>query len=86
MKYFVVVVRDRAADAFMQPWFASSQGGAVRAFKDEINRKGENNHLARHPEDYDLFHLGMFDDRTGLFETGTPSQIAVGKDQVTRVE
>lgn len=80
MRYKVLSVRDRAIDAFGQPFFSSSVGGAIRSFTDEINRAAENNQLNKHPEDFDLYLLGEFDDSNGKFETSDPSQVAIGKD------
>lgn len=80
MHYKIVVVRDRAADCYGQPVFVQSLGSAVRSFQDEINKEGTPFHS--HPDDYDLYHCGEFDDESGLFNTGRPSQIAVGKDLV----
>lgn len=82
MRYKVLSVRDRAIDAYGQPFFTSSVGGAIRSFADEINRAGDNNPLSRHPEDYDLYLLGEFDDSLGEFSCERPSQVAVGKDLV----
>lgn len=81
MKLVVCAIRDRAADVFGQPMFTASVGQAIRAFTDQINGSDrDQNVLARHPEDFDLYELGIYDDATGLFETGTPRQVAVGKD------
>lgn len=81
MKYYVVCVRDRAADVFGAPNFVVSIGGAIRSFSDEINREGDaNNMFNKHPDDFDLYKLGLFDDQTATFECGSPEQIAVGKD------
>lgn len=80
MRYKVLTVRDRAIDAYGQPFFSTSVGGAVRSFADEINRAADGNQLHKHPEDYDLFLLGEFDDESGEFESHRPQQVAVGKD------
>jgi len=80
MRYKILCIRDRAIDAFGQPFFSASTGGAIRSFADEINRTDPNNQLNRHPEDFDLYSLGEFDDSTGRFDTSDPSQIAIGKD------
>jgi len=80
MRYKIFSVRDRAIDAFGQPFYAASVGGAIRGFSDEINRAHENNQLHKHPDDFDLYQLGEFDDATGTFEPTRPQQIAVGKD------
>lgn len=83
MKLVIVVVRDRSADVFAQPMFVANRGSAIRSFADQVNdSRDEKNILNRHPEDFDLFELGTYDDSTGLFESGVPKQIAVGKDLV----
>lgn len=82
MRYKVVAIRDRAVDTFSIPQFVSAVGAAVRAFGDEVKRKADNNALNMHPEDYDLYDLGEYDDDTGQFHGKVPQQIAVGKDYV----
>jgi len=83
MKLQIVAVRDRAADVFMQPFFVHSIGAAIRSFGDEINRADKDNALFKHPADFDLYHLGEYDDAFAQFETSQPRQIAVGKDFAT---
>lgn len=80
MRYKIVSVRDRAVDAFGPPFFVVNHGAAIRSFGDEIKRSDPNNNLNKHPEDYDLYALGEFDDDSGTFEVTRPTQIAVGKD------
>lgn len=82
MRYKIVSVRDRAIDTFGQPVFVASLGGAIRSFGDEIKRVDPNNNMNKHPEDYDLFHIGEYDDETAEFFPQRPTQIAVGKDYV----
>jgi len=83
MKLYVVCVRDRATDSFGRPFFVPHVGEALRSFTDEVNNK--DSELGRHPEDYDLFQCGTFDSDTGLFDCGTPRQMAIGKDLVKGV-
>lgn len=80
MKYIVCAMRDRASDLFGQPVFVNAVGAAIRGFGDEINNKEAQ--ISKHPEDYDLYQLGTYDDETGAFDCGTPRQIAIGKDMV----
>lgn len=83
MKLQIVAVRDRAANAFMRPFFVPTLGMAIRSFQDEVNRNGAvtDAPMYHHPEDYDLYHLGAFDEDVGGFEIdGLPRQIAIGKD------
>lgn len=82
MKLFILCVRDRSADCFGQPSFHTSIGAAVRAFKDEINRPAENNVMYKHPEDFDLYEVGIYDDSGATFDCHAPSQVAIGKDSV----
>lgn len=80
MRYKVVSIRDRALDAFAVPFFVASVGQAIRSFADEVNRVDNNNQLNKHPDDFDLYLLGEYDDESGSFECSRPSQIAIGKD------
>lgn len=83
-KLYVVAVRDRSADIFTAPSFVPNLGSAIRGFGDEVNRAAENNLFYHHPEDFDLYSLGTYDDATGTFDCGVPKQIAVGKDFVSK--
>lgn len=69
MKYSVVAVYDVAVGAFNRPWCARARGEALRIFQDEVNKSaGPESPLAFHPEHYQLFFLGVFDDQDGGFE------------------
>ncbi len=86
MIYQVCCIRDRATDSFGQPIFVAHVGAAERSFRDEVNSPNkENNNLAAHPEDFELYHLGSFDTDTGLFDTVRPRMLLVGKDVERKV-
>lgn len=76
----IFAVRDRATDQFGTPMFLVTAGQAIRSFSDEINRQAADNLLHTHPDDYDLYALGSYDTVTGLFLSGPPEQLAVGKN------
>lgn len=78
MRYKVISVRDRAIDTFGTPVCVAAIGAAVRSFGDQIN--DSNSPFSNHPEDFDLYSLGEFDDQTGQFTNEGPVQVAVGKD------
>lgn len=78
MRLFVFAIRDRAIVCFMQPFTSPTKGGAERAFRDAIN--DSTTPMFNHPEDYDLYELGEFDQGTGLYDTKVPEQICCGKD------
>jgi hypothetical protein len=74
----ILAVRDRAVDAFGNPFFCSAVGQGVRSFVDEVNRDSSPFHT--HPEDYDLFLIGEYDESLGRLMPSDPRQVAVGKD------
>jgi len=77
MKLHVFAIRDIAINAFDRPFCVTHLGQAERAFRDACTDPQSN--LAKHPEDYELYQLGTFDDGTGVFEVGQPVQISTGK-------
>lgn len=60
LKIFSVL--DTKADAFMPPFFFSTVGQAVRAFKELANDASSS--PGRHPNDFRLYCIGTFDDAT----------------------
>ena len=80
MKLNICSVKDRAADAYGRPMFVPSIGVAIRSFTDEVNRNDPENNLHNHPDDFDLYDLGVFDDQTGMFTLhDQPTQLCLGK-------
>jgi hypothetical protein len=80
MKLVLCTVKDRAADAYGRPMFVPSIGVAIRSFSDEINRNDPENQLFNHPDDFDLYELGEFDDNSGLFALhDQPKLVSLGK-------
>lgn len=78
----ICAVRDRATVSFGQPIFVVALGEAHRSFVDEVNRDGSP--FNAHPEDYDLYELGTYDDGIGrivMLPEG-PRQVAIGKDLI----
>lgn len=79
---FIVSVRDSAVEAFMNPFVVPATGAAVRSFKDEVNRKDAGNAMNKHPDDYELYVLGTFDERTGAIAPCELRVLVRGKDCV----
>lgn len=81
----IVIVRDIKADVYGVPMFVASIGGAIRSFGDECG-KTDGNPFAMHPEDFELYEVGTFDEVEGNFEIlGKFKQLAVGSNfKVTR--
>jgi len=83
MLQFIVSVKDRAAEVFNRPFFVPHRNVAVRDFTDEINRAAADNPLNKHPDDFDLYLLGQFDDSNGAFiREGAATVLVRGKDVV----
>ncbi|WNK15075.1 MAG: nonstructural protein [Microvirus sp.] len=69
MILIAVSIFDRAAQAYMRPFFVPTTGLAVRSFKDEVNRAAADNQMYAHPEDFELYQIGTFDEADGQLET-----------------
>lgn len=83
MEMIVVSVFDVAAGVYSRPSFMGSKGLAVRSFQDECRRVAPDNQLNAHPEDFNLFLLGSFDDVLGQFkaaDSGQPVLLFKGSD------
>ena len=65
MIHLVCSVHDSKAAAYLPPFLLPRSEMAVRTFSDCINSK--DHQFSKHPADYTLFRLGMFDDEKGEF-------------------
>lgn len=75
-------VYDRAANAYLQPFFMPARGLAIRAFTDLVN--DEKNQFSKHPADYQLFELGSYDDNLGKLDCkDAPELIGSALDYTT---
>lgn len=79
-KAMIYAVFDNAIQAFGNPIFVAAAGAATRSFTDEVNRAGSP--FNAHPDDYELFCLGIWDDNSGSFEPRVPELIVRAKDIV----
>lgn len=68
-------IRDSKGEMYMQPFFQKTAGEAERSFRSLAN--DEKTMVCKHPEDFDLYYLGEYDDLTGkITGLSTPSHIA----------
>lgn len=81
----IYAIRDKAVGAFMQPYFARSDAEALRSFQDAVSDVKSPFHA--HAEDYDLYHLGHFDDAAGFVGhlDGGPVAIVTGLALSSRI-
>lgn len=61
----VFAVYDKAAEAYMQPYFAQTTGLALRIFQNAVN--DPNSVIGKHPQDFWLDVVAQFDDSKGEF-------------------
>lgn len=67
MKLKMFTIRDSKAEIFNTPFYAHTHGEAERQF--QRLAKDQTSMLSQFPEDYDLYHVGEYDDQTGKIET-----------------
>jgi len=79
MRLKVFTVFDIKAEAYLQPFFMTATGSAIRAFTELVNDKGHN--FGKHPSDFTLFQLAEFDDATGeFFPLKVPVPLGTGNE------
>ena len=78
MKVFMYGIYDSAVGAYKQPFFMQQDNAAIRAFTD-LCMNAETD-LARHPKDFTLFRLGIFDDNSGEMVGEVPHSLATAQE------
>lgn len=67
MKLQIYTIRDTKTEIYNTPLiFAVTHGEAERNFRDLAN--DQQGRVSKHPEDYDLYYLGVYDDQTASFQ------------------
>lgn len=85
MNQRVFSIFDMKADAFLQPFFASTKGVAIRQFGGAVNTDGHE--LNKYSSDYTLFELGEFDERSGAITPHeTPRAVCTATDVKEKIE
>lgn len=82
MDLILVSIKDRKVQAFHAPSTVRAIGEATRNFQDAVNDP-KNGQLYNHPEDFELYRLGTYDDQTGQIAPETPKLIAGGDELQT---
>jgi len=59
-------VRDSKAEIFNVPFYGNTHGEAERSFMQVTNDPASN--ISKFPEDYDLYHIGTYDQTTGILQ------------------
>lgn len=73
MKLNFYSIYDVATGAYMRPFLMPADAAAERAFKG-LALDAEHD-IGKHPEDYTLFKVGIFDDNTGQIIAFDPEKV-----------
>lgn len=74
MELQVYSIYDQKTKVFNTPFYSSTHGEAERNLRSTVN--APQGLVSQYPEDYDLYHLGSYDDSTGTFQgLQTPQHI-----------
>lgn len=80
MMYQAYSVYDIKAEAYAVPFFLHRHEVAIRSFRDAV--LDPKHPMSAHPGDYQLFHVGSWDDARGVFlEFGAPQFICNGQGE-----
>lgn len=74
----IMSIRDIASNVYMGVWCAPTLGAATRYFADETNN--QQSVIFNHPNDYELYEIGEFDNETGIVIPTQPRSIARASD------
>lgn len=84
MKLQIMSVYDIKAELWGRPMFMQTVGICIRSFTDEVNREAENNDYWKHPGDYDLYHIGEYDDETGAINA-VPKRLLIRGEEAKAI-
>lgn len=59
-------VQDRKSELYASPLVFVNDADAIRSFVDAVNREDAQSLIYLHPDDYDLFRIGSYDDSDGV--------------------
>lgn len=81
MRLTLVSIWDKRMEEYSPPMCQHTLGTAERMFGDMCN--DPNSPMNKHPEDYELHHLGTFDTEHGSFETKEPERLLSAQQVIT---
>lgn len=82
MSKLLISVRDSKAETYTPPFAADNKATALREFATIV---GDGRTLiGQHPEDFDIFVIGVFDTLSGKVEPRVPEHLANGLDFVKK--
>lgn len=79
MQLKAYAVHDGKGKYFGLPFFMQNAGMATRAFSDLVNDPQSS--VNRHPEDYVLYEIGIYDDQSAIMESKSPLELIATANQ-----
>lgn len=76
----VCAVQDRKSELFASPLLFVNEADAIRNFADAIGREDAQSMLFLHPDDYDLFRIGTYDDSDGILIPENHRRLLTGSE------
>lgn len=74
MEHKIYSIRDSKAEVFNPPFFKKTHGEAERDFTTLCN--DDKSTVFKYPDDFDLYHMGIYDDVSGkILPLDTPQHI-----------
>lgn len=64
MIWRMYVLYDKISESYDTPWYARTDAEAMRNLKYHLDTPGTLDMLKSHPEDYDLYRLGIYNTET----------------------
>lgn len=83
MKMNIYSIYDTASGLYSRPFFCQSDQEALRSFSD-ISTDAEHP-IGKHPEDYSLFRIGIFNDSNGNLQNEDNDNLAQALELVSAV-
>lgn len=75
----IYTIYDNKAKDYSAPFFQRTDVNAVRTFAATVNNSQEGNTIHDAPADFDLYHIGSFDQNTGTITPVEPALIINGE-------
>ena len=83
MQHAVYTVKDKAANAFLQPFFTQTEATAIRALR--AATRDASHDFVVNAKDYSLYYVGIFDDFTGTMSQLQEPVFVVSMETIIRL-
>lgn len=78
----IFTIFDSATQAYMIPFFDLHEGSARRQFGDLVN--DPEHPFSKHPDDYTLYFIGIYNEDTGHVEAHDPKSLGNGIEYMNK--